>query len=90
MARGYALDAFGTSEEFGLENLDEAKVAELQQTGRRCRNKVLAMGGVKVPMDIFEPIWSREPTPEALLIHSGLAKSFQYLQMALIDFILVV
>jgi oligopeptidase A len=61
-------DAFGAFEEAGLD--DEAKVAE---TGRRYRDTVLALGGSEHPMEVFRRFRGREPTPDALLRHSGLA-----------------
>ncbi len=62
-------DAFGAFEEAGLD--DEASVV---QTGRRFRDTVLALGGSRHPMEIFREFRGREPTVEALLRHSGLAK----------------
>ncbi|HIK56662.1 MAG TPA: M3 family metallopeptidase [Synechococcales cyanobacterium M55_K2018_004] len=61
-------DAFAAFEEAGLDN--EAAIA---QTGRRFRNTVLALGGSKHPMEVFKAFRGREPSPEALLRHSGLA-----------------
>ena len=62
-------DAFGAFEEVGLEN--EVKI---QETGRKFRNTVLSMGGGKAPMEVFKLFRGREPSPEALLRHSGLKK----------------
>jgi oligopeptidase A len=61
-------DAFGAFEEAGLD--DEAAIAE---TGRRYRDTVLALGGSEHPMEVFRRFRGREPTPDALLRHSGLA-----------------
>jgi oligopeptidase A len=61
-------DAFGAFEEVGLD--DEAAVKE---TGRRFRDTVLAMGGGKHPSDVYKAFRGREPQPEALLRHTGLA-----------------
>jgi oligopeptidase A len=61
-------DAFSAFEEAGLG--DEKAVA---QTGRRFRDTVLSEGGGRHPMEIFKSFRGREPKPEALLRHSGLA-----------------
>jgi oligopeptidase A len=61
-------DAFGAFEEVGLEN--EEKV---QETGRRFRDTVLSLGGGIEPMEVFMRFRGREPSPEALLRHNGLA-----------------
>ncbi|EFN52299.1 hypothetical protein CHLNCDRAFT_139059 [Chlorella variabilis] len=60
-------DAFAAFEEVGLE--DEAAVAE---TGARFRDTVLALGGGREPGLVFRDFRGRDPTPEALLRHSGL------------------
>lgn len=62
-------DAFSQFEEVGLEN--EEKV---QETGRRFRETVLSLGGGKHPSEVFKLFRGRDPSPEALLRHSGLAK----------------
>jgi len=61
-------DAFAAFEEAGLD--DEEKV---RATGRRFRDTVLAMGGGKHPSEVFQAFRGRDPSPEALLRHSGLA-----------------
>ena len=63
-------DAFSAFEEAGLDN--EAAVAE---TGRRFRDTVLAEGGSRHPMEIYEAFRGRKPTTDALLRHSGLKLS---------------
>ncbi|MFK7776698.1 MAG: M3 family metallopeptidase [Gimesia sp.] len=60
-------DAFSAFEEAGLD--DEQAVIE---TGRRFRDTILAMGGSRHPMELFEEFRGREPSPEPLLRHSGL------------------
>ena len=60
-------DAFAAFEEAGLE--DTEAVAE---TGRRFRETVLALGGGAPPMEVFTAFRGREPSPDALLRHSGL------------------
>jgi len=60
-------DAFSAFEEVGLENTDA-----VQETGRRFRETVLAMGGGKAPMEVFTEFRGREPSTEPLLRHSGL------------------
>ena len=61
-------DAFGAFEEVGLD--DESAVKD---TGRRFRETVLAMGGGKHPSDVYKAFRGRDPSPEALLRHSGLS-----------------
>jgi oligopeptidase A len=61
-------DAFSAFEESGLDN-EEAVAA----TGRRFRDTVLALGGGRHPMDVFKDFRGREPSPEPLLKHNGLA-----------------
>lgn len=61
-------DAFAAFEEAGLE--DEGAIAE---TGRRFRDTVLALGGSKHPMEVFQSFRGREPDTKPLLRHSGLA-----------------
>jgi len=63
-------DAFGAFEDAGLD--DEAAVRE---TGRRFRDTVLACGGSRPPMEVFVDFRGREPSPEALLRHSGLGEA---------------
>jgi len=61
-------DAFSAFEEAGLN--DAQAVA---QTGRRFRETVLALGGGRDPMTVFQDFRGRPPSPEALLRHHGLA-----------------
>ena len=61
-------DAFAAFEESGLD--DERA---LEETGRRYRDTVLALGGSRHPMEVFQAFRGREPSTEALLRHSGLA-----------------
>ena len=63
-------DAFAAFEEAGLD--DEKAVME---TGRRFRETVLSMGGGKHPSDVFKAFRGRDPSPDALLRHSGLIAS---------------
>ena len=60
-------DAFAAFEEGGLG--DEASV---KRTGKRFRDTVLALGGGTHPSEVFRSFRGRDPTPEALLRHSGL------------------
>lgn len=62
-------DAFAAFEEVGLDN-EEA----IQATGRRFRETVLARGGGQHPRDVYRAFRGRDPSPEALLRHSGLSK----------------
>lgn len=61
-------DAYSAFEEAGLEN--DAAVARI---GRRFRDTVLSLGGGRHPMDVFKDFRGREPSPDALLRHNGLA-----------------
>jgi len=61
-------DAYGAFEDVGLDNEEE-----VQKVGRRFRETVLALGGGVEPMEVFRRFRGREPTPDALLRHSGLA-----------------
>jgi oligopeptidase A len=60
-------DAFAAFEEAGLEN-EEA----IKETGKRYRDTVLALGGSKHPMEVFQSFRGREPSTEPLLKHNGL------------------
>ncbi len=60
-------DAFAAFEEVGLEN-----ETEIQETGRRFRDTVLALGGSQPPMEVFKSFRGREPETAPLLRHSGL------------------
>ncbi len=60
-------DAFSAFEDVGLEN-EEA----IQATGRRFRATVLGLGGSRHPAEVFEAFRGRQPSPEALIRHSGL------------------
>jgi len=61
-------DAFGAFEDAGLDNQ-----AAVEQTGRRFRDTVLALGGSRHPLEVFRQFRGREPSPRALLRHTGLA-----------------
>jgi oligopeptidase A len=60
-------DAFAAFEEAGLENPQA-----LAETGRRFRDTVLAQGGSRHPMEIFQDFRGRQPDPAALLRQNGL------------------
>lgn len=60
-------DAFAAFEEAGLDN-EEA----VRETGRRFRDTVLAQGGGTHPSEVYKEFRGREPSPTALLRHSGL------------------
>ena len=60
-------DAFGAFEDAGLDD-EEALAA----TGRRFRDTVLAQGGSRHPMEVFQDFRGRAPSTEALLRHTGL------------------
>lgn len=61
-------DAFGAFEDVGLDNEEEVK-----KVGRLFRDTVLSCGGGVAPMNVFKQFRGREPNPEALLRHNGLA-----------------
>jgi len=61
-------DAFGAFEEVGLDNEEAVK-----EVGRKFRETVLSLGGGVAPMEVFKEFRGREPSPEALLRHNGLA-----------------
>ncbi|CAN1342796.1 Organellar oligopeptidase A, chloroplastic/mitochondrial [Linum perenne] len=58
-------DAFSAFEDAGL---DDKKAVE--ETGRKFRETVLALGGGKAPLEVFVEFRGREPSPEALLRHN--------------------
>lgn len=60
-------DAFAAFEEVGLENEDKVR-----EVGRRFRDTILSLGGGKHPSKVFRAFRGRDPTPDALLRHSGL------------------
>lgn len=61
-------DAFGAFEDVGLDNEEGVK-----EVGRKFRETVLSLGGGVSPMEVFKQFRGREPNPEALLRHNGLA-----------------
>lgn len=63
-----AHDAFAAFEEAGLED-----AAARAATGRRYAATVLALGGSRDPADVFRDFRGRDPSPDALLRHTGLA-----------------
>lgn len=60
-------DAFAAFEDAGLDDEEAVKA-----TGRRYRDTVLALGGSKHPMEVFEEFRGREPSTVSLLKHNGL------------------
>ena len=56
-------------EEVGLDN-DEA----VREVGRKFRETVLSLGGGTHPSEVFKAFRGRDPSPEALLRHSGLTE----------------
>ncbi|MEM9266297.1 MAG: M3 family metallopeptidase [Cyanobacteria bacterium P01_F01_bin.13] len=60
-------DAFAAFEEVGIDN-----EGAVQETGKRFRDTVLALGGSRHPMEVFQEFRGREPSTEALLKHRGL------------------
>ena len=62
-------DAFAAFEEAGLDN-EEA----VMEVGQRFRSTVLSLGGGTHPSEVFKAFRGRDPSPEALLRHSGLTE----------------
>lgn len=60
-------DAFGAFEEAGLADPDARR-----RLGLRFRDTVLALGGGRTPMDVFQLFRGRTPDPQALLRQEGL------------------
>ena len=60
-------DAFAAFEEVGIDN-----ESAVQETGKRFRDTVLALGGSQHPMDVFQAFRGRKPSTDALLRHRGL------------------
>ena len=69
MVQRPSCDVFGAFEEAGLE--DEDKIREI---GTRYRDTILASGGGRAPMKVFEDFRGRGPTTEAFLRQKGLAR----------------
>ncbi|KAL1521745.1 hypothetical protein AB1Y20_021400 [Prymnesium parvum] len=63
-------DAFAAFEEVGLENEDEVRAV-----GRKFRDTVLSLGGGAHPSEVFREFRGRDPSPDALLTHNGLASA---------------
>jgi oligopeptidase A len=61
-------DAFGAFEDVGLDNEDEVK-----KVGKKFKDTVLSLGGGVPPSEVFKQFRGRDPTPDALLRHNGLA-----------------
>lgn len=61
-------DAFAAFEEAGLDDIEA-----ITATGRRFRDTVLALGGSKHPMEVFESFRGRQISTKLLLRHRGLA-----------------
>ena len=69
-AEELSADAIMAFEEAGLDDPET-----LATTGRRFRDTVLALGGSVHPMEVFRSFRGREPSPDSLLIISGLKDS---------------
>ena len=61
-------DAFAAFEEAGLDDDDAVR-----RTGRRFRDTVLAEGGARHPMEVYQAFRGRAPSTDALLRHNGLS-----------------
>lgn len=65
-------DAYGAFEENATVEADGSRNTLHQPTGIKFRDEVLAIGGVRPAAESFTAFRGREPSPEALLRHSGL------------------
>ncbi|MSR13945.1 MAG: M3 family peptidase [Gammaproteobacteria bacterium] len=63
-------DAYAAFEDVGFDNEDG-----IAAMGRRFRDTILAQGGSRHPMEIFQDFRGRAPNPQALLRHSGLVRT---------------
>merc|ERR1719247_1892312 len=61
-------DAFAAFEDVGLDNEEQVRAV-----GRRFRDTVLSLGGGQHPSKVFRAFRGRDPSPDALLKHNGLA-----------------
>lgn len=61
-------DAFSAFEEVGLDNR-----SALREVGKRFRDTVLASGGARHPLDVFQDFRGRPPSSDALLKSYGIA-----------------
>ncbi|CAN0170917.1 unnamed protein product [Discosporangium mesarthrocarpum] len=61
-------DAFAAFEEAGLDDKEA-----MSGVGRRFAETVLGMGGGRHPGKVFRDFRGRDPSPDALLRHCGLA-----------------
>ncbi len=61
-------DAFAAFEEAGLDD-----TTAIQALGRKYRDTVLAQGGSRHPMDVYQDFRGRAPNTDALLRHAGLS-----------------
>ncbi|MEM8487441.1 MAG: M3 family metallopeptidase [Bacteroidota bacterium] len=61
-------DAFAAFEEAGLDN-----TTAIESLGRKYRDTVLAQGGSRHPMDVYQDFRGRAPNTDALLRHAGLS-----------------
>jgi oligopeptidase A len=65
-------DAFSAFEEAGL-----ADARAVEKTGRRFRDTVLALGGSRHPLVVFEAFRGRAPSTQPLLKHTGLLETLE-------------
>jgi oligopeptidase A len=63
-------DAFSAFEEVGLSNAEE-----VARTGRRFRDTVLALGGSRHPLEVFQAFRGRAPSTQPLLKQTGLLET---------------
>lgn len=68
-------DAYSAFEENATTEADGSRNTLHQLTGIKFRDEILAIGGVRPAAESFEAFRDREPSPEALLRHSGLVSA---------------
>ncbi len=67
-------DAYAAFEENAVPLADGSRNTLVADTGRLFRDEVLAVGGIRPAADSFAAFRGRQPSPEALLRHSGLSQ----------------
>lgn len=68
-------DAYGAFEENATKQADGSRNTLHQPTGIKFRDEVLAIGGIRPAAASFKAFRQRDPSPEALLRHSGLVSA---------------
>lgn len=68
-------DAYAAFEENAIALADGSRNTLVAETGRLFRDEILAIGGVRSAADSFYAFRGRQPSPDALLRHSGLVEN---------------